>query len=113
MFIYSRTFARTSYQKGRVPTRRLIGSLDMEHVTGAQQITIVSSFLRSSDGESLVNIVISAHFITNNLLVPRSLTPALAAGVLPSGTSVPVEAIRALVAMALDAMENPDKKHRP
>ena len=75
-------------------------------MTGAQQITIVVS-------ESLVNIIVSTHFITKDLLVPRSLTPALAAGVLPPGTSVPVEAIRALVTMALDAMEKPDKKHKP
>jgi hypothetical protein len=40
----------------------MIVPVDMEHVTGAQQITIVPSFLRSSDGESLVNIVISVHF---------------------------------------------------
>jgi hypothetical protein len=31
----------------------------MEHVTGAQQITIVSSLLRPRDGESLVNMVMS------------------------------------------------------
>ena len=71
----------------------MIVPVDMEHVTGAQQITIVPSFLRSSDGESLVNIVISAHFITNNLLVPRSLTPALSFPALPSRS----EAIRRFV----------------
>ena len=37
----------------------------MEHVTGAQQITIVSSFLRPRDGESLVNMVTKAPDISS------------------------------------------------
>ena len=103
VFIYSRTFARTSYQNGRAPTRRPIGSRDMEHVTGAQQITIVPSFLRSSDGESLVNIVMSTHFITNNLLVPRSTTPAFFRRDLVSAVPSGSEAIWTLVTMARDS----------
>ena len=56
----------------------VIVPVDMEHVTGAQQITIVSSFLRSRDGESLVNMLCSgrnrsADFITKER--PRHFLP--------------------------------------
>ena len=35
----------------------VIVPVEMEHVTGAQQVAIVSSLLRSYDGESLINMV--------------------------------------------------------
>jgi hypothetical protein len=48
-------------EKSRPEGRPLlvIVPVEMEHVTGAQQITIVSSLLRSYDGESLINMVMS------------------------------------------------------
>ena len=91
----------------------------MEHVTGVQQITIVPSFLRSSDGESLVNIVISAHFITHNLLVPRSTTPAFSppgslVGALPSRSATLLRdpATRVLLAFPLPLLGNRDRQNR-
>jgi len=37
----------------------------MEYVTGAQQIIIISTFLRPRDGESLVNMVTKAPDISS------------------------------------------------
>jgi hypothetical protein len=59
--------ARQEAAEGRLMTAKLAAAIhrlnmivpvDMD-VTGAQQITIVSSFLRSHDGGSLVNMVMS------------------------------------------------------
>jgi hypothetical protein len=65
---HSRSKARMIQEKGEKKKEKsrpegrpllVIVPVEMEHVTGAQQVAIVSSLLRSYDGESLINMVMS------------------------------------------------------